>query len=386
VVDEADFRARCRVWRDAFPDADVYYAGKAFLTVSIARWVADEGLLLDVCTGGELTLALRAGFDPSRIALHGNNKSAEELERAIAVGVHRLVVDNFEEIALLSTLVTESSPLDCLVRVTPGVEAHTHEFVRTGGDNTKFGVPSRQLDDAMAALKAAPSLRFAGLHSHIGSQIYDADAFVENVRALVDLAARFHRAGLTSEKLIVGGGFGVQTDPNGEPTVPIPQTIAAIAAAMDQTVRAAGIPPVRVGIEPGRALIARAGTSIYTVMARKRQQARTFVVIDGGLTDNPRPALYQAHHQFAAVASGDASERVAICGRSCENDFMGDADVPANLAAGDLAVMCTAGAYTYSMASNYNRFAKPSVIGIEHGKSTVLARRETYEDILAADV
>ena len=205
------------------------------------------------------------------------------------------------------------------------------------------------------------------------------------MHALVAFASRFHHAGLTSEKLIVGGGFGVQTDPNGERTVPIPQTIAAIAEAVDRSVAAAGIPPVRIGIEPGRALIARAGTSIYTVMARKRQEARTFVVVDGGLTDNPRPALYQAHHHVVAASGPDTSTRVAICGRSCENDFLGEADLPASLAAGDIAVMCTTGAYTYSMASNYNRFAKLAVVAIANGKHHPIARRQSLDEVLELD-
>ncbi|HEY8320981.1 MAG TPA: diaminopimelate decarboxylase, partial [Candidatus Baltobacteraceae bacterium] len=336
---------------------DIAYAGKALLLTPLARRLKSTSLELDVCSLGELATAERAGFPAARLTLHGCGKPDAELDAVAAGRVGTIVADSLEEIGRLAARASAAKPIRTILRVNTGIEAHTHEFIRTGGDNTKFGIPTRQLDEAMVALQAAPGLRFAGLHSHIGSQIYDAEAFVENVRSLVELAARFHRAGLTSEKLIVGGGFGVQTDPNGERTVPIPQTIAAIAAAVDATVRAAGIPPVRIGIEPGRALIARAGTSIYTVMARKRQQTRTFVVIDGGLADNPRPALYQAHHHVAAVAGGEANERVAVCGRSCENDFMGDADLPADLAAGDLAAMCTTGAYTYSMASNYNRFA-----------------------------
>jgi len=364
---------------------DIAYAGKALLLTPLARRLKSTSLELDVCSLGELATAERAGFPAARLTLHGCGKPDAELDAVAAGRVGTIVADSLEEIGRLAARASADRPIRTILRVNTGIEAHTHEFVRTGGDNTKFGVPTRQLDEAMAALRAAPGLRFAGLHSHIGSQIYDAEAFVENVRSLVDLAARFHRAGLTSEKLIVGGGFGVQTDPNGERTVPIPQTIAAIAAAVDATVRGAGIPPVRIGIEPGRALIARAGTSIYTVMARKRQQSRTFVVIDGGLADNPRPALYQAHHHVAAVANGEADERVAVCGRSCENDFMGDADLPARLAAGDLAVMCTTGAYTYSMASNYNRFAKPAVVAIENGTHRPIARRQTLDEVLELD-
>jgi diaminopimelate decarboxylase len=364
---------------------DIAYAGKALLLTPLARRLKSTSLELDVCSLGELATAERAGFPAARLTLHGCGKPDAELDAVAAGRVGTIVADSLEEIGRLAARASAAKPIRTILRVNTGIEAHTHEFIRTGGDNTKFGIPTRQLDEAMVALQAAPGLRFAGLHSHIGSQIYDAEAFVENVRSLVELAARFHRAGLTSEKLIVGGGFGVQTDPNGERTVPIPQTIAAIAAAVDATVRAAGIPPVRIGIEPGRALIARAGTSIYTVMARKRQQTRTFVVIDGGLADNPRPALYQAHHHVAAVASGEANERVAVCGRSCENDFMGDADLPADLAAGDLAAMCTTGAYTYSMASNYNRFAKPAVVAIENGRHTPIARRQTLDEVLELD-
>jgi diaminopimelate decarboxylase len=364
---------------------DIAYAGKALLLVALARYLKATPLELDICSLGELVTAERAGFPAHRLTLHGCGKPDDELDAVAAGRVGTIVADSLEEIARLAARADANRPIRTILRVNTGIEAHTHEFVRTGGDNTKFGVPARQLDAAMAALKAAPGLRFAGLHSHIGSQIYDAGAFVENVHALVALAKRFDDAGLVSEKLIVGGGFGVQTDPHGEQTVPIPQTIAAIAAAVTAAVAASGIPPVRIGIEPGRALIARAGTSIYTVMARKRQEARTFVVVDGGLTDNPRPALYKAHHQVASASSPDASTRVTICGRSCENDFLGEADLPDDLVAGDVAVMCTTGAYTYSMASNYNRFAKLAVVAIQDGKHRPIARRQSLDEVLELD-
>ncbi len=364
---------------------EIAYAGKALLLVGLAKYLKATPLDLDICSLGELVTAERAGFPAERLTLHGCGKPDDELDAVAAGRVGTIVADSLEEIARLAERADPARPIRTILRVNTGIEAHTHEFVRTGGDNTKFGVPERRYDDAIVALKAAPGLRFAGLHSHIGSQIFDAGAFVENVRLLVDLAARFGRAGLTSEKLIVGGGFGVQTDPNGQRTVPIPETIAAIARAVDESVKAAGIPAVRVGIEPGRALIGRAGTSIYTVMARKRQHSRTFVVVDGGLADNPRPALYQAHHQFVAANTADADDRVAICGRSCENDFMGDADAPASLAAGDIAVMCTTGAYTYSMASNYNRFTKPAVVAVQNGQHRPLARRQSLDEVLELD-
>lgn len=366
-------------------DIEIAYAGKALLLVALARRLRETPLQLDICSLGELLTAERAGFPPERLTLHGCGKPDDELDAVAAGRVGTIVVDSLEEILRLDERADPARPIRTVVRVNTGIEAHTHDFVRTGGDNTKFGIPNRRIDEATAALSAARGLRFAGLHSHIGSQIYEADAFVANVRALVALAARFHAAGLTSEKLIVGGGFGVQHDPDGEPTVPIPQTIAAIAGALRDALAAAGLPPVRVGIEPGRALIARAGTSLYTVMARKRQEARTFVVVDGGLADNPRPALYGAYHHVESVSGDPPDLAVAVCGRSCENDFLGDARVPDALAAGDLLAFCTTGAYTYSMASNYNRFAKPAVVALQGGTHRPIARRQSFDEVLGLD-
>jgi len=376
----AEFVAACEPF-----GVEIAYAGKALLLGAIARTLLPTPLQLDICSLGELLTAERAGFPAGRLTLHGCGKPDAELDAVAAGRVGTIVADSLEEIVRLAERADPQRPIRTILRVNTGIEAHTHEFVRTGGDNTKFGIPFRQLDDAAAAVRDARGLAFAGLHSHIGSQIYDADAFVANVRELVGLAARFHRAGLTSEKLIVGGGFGVQSEPHGEATVPIAQTIAAIAGALATELEKAHLPPARVGIEPGRALIARAGTSLYTVMARKRQEARTFVVVDGGLADNPRPALYGAHHHVEAASGAPATTPVAICGRSCENDFLADADVPETLAAGDLLAFCTTGAYTYSMASNYNRFAKPAVVALRDGSHRPLARRQTFDEVLELD-
>lgn len=367
-------------------DIEIAYAGKALLLVAIARHLAATPLQIDVCSLGELATAERAGFPAARLALHGCGKAAAELDAVAAGRVGTVIADSLEEIERLASRANANRPIRVAVRVNTGIEAHTHAFIRTGGDNTKFGVPSSDLPAVIARLREASGLQYAGLHSHIGSQIYEVDAFAENVRLLVDVAARFTRAGLRSEMLIVGGGFGVQDDPAGERTVDIAATIEAIVGALDEAVATAAIDRPRIGIEPGRALIARAGTSLYRVMARKQQERRTFVVVDGSLADNPRPALYGAyHHTVAATARTGPSDEVTICGRSCENDMLGQAHVPNDLRASDLVAMCTTGAYTYSMASNYNRFAKPAVVAVRHGAHRPIARRQTLDDVLGED-
>jgi diaminopimelate decarboxylase len=386
-------------------NVEIAYAGKALLLTGIVQHIAATPLALDVCSLGEIVTAERAGFPAERMTLHGCGKPNEELDAVLAGRVGTIVVDSIEEIHRLTERAMSSAQqrtrsIRIVARVNTGIEAHTHAFIRTGGSDTKFGIPSQNIENAIAALKnmealhGGKTLQFTGLHSHIGSQIYEAGAFVENVRILVDVARRFADAGLASETLIVGGGFGVQNDPNGDATIPVKETITAVVNALQEASRAAGIPVPRLGIEPGRALIARAGTSIYRVMARKQQFDRSFVVVDGSLADNPRPALYEAYHhvtpawlQDSASANGSAgaSFEATICGRSCENDVLGYATLPGALQAGDLLAMCTTGAYTYSMASNYNRFAKPAVVALQGGTHRLLARRQTLDEVLQLD-
>jgi len=367
-------------------DVEVAYAGKALLLVAIARHLVGTPLQLDVCSLGELATAERAGFPAARLTLHGCGKSAAELDAVAQGRVGTIVADSLEEIERLASRASATWPIRVAVRVNTGIEAHTHEFVRTGGGNTKFGVPFGDLDAVIGALHAATGLHYAGLHSHVGSQIYEAATFAENVRALVEIAVRFGRAGLRSELLIVGGGFGIQDNPAGAATIDIATTIATIVKALDEAIAATGIPRPRLGIEPGRALIGRAGTSIYRVMARKQQSKRAFVVVDGSLSDNPRPALYGAyHHTAAATARAGAGGEVTLCGRSCENDVLGEARLPVDLRGGDLVAMCTTGAYTYSMAGNYNRFAKPAVVAVRQGSHRLFARRQTLDDVLGED-
>lgn len=367
---------------------EVAYAGKALLLTALAKVLRDTPLALDVCSLGELITAERAGWKPNRISLHGCGKNSDELRAAADGRVGRIIVDNLDELRELAGYARAQSPVSVVLRVNTGIEAHTHAFIQTGGDETKFGIAASDFPAAIDFLRASPVLRFRGLHSHIGSQIYDAGAFVANVRALMNGAAQFTAAGLAVADLIVGGGFGVESGPQSADRIDIPAAVEAIAKAVKDSAGALGLPLPKIGLEPGRAIIARAGTSIYRVMAHKAQNKRTFVIADGGIADNPRPALYDAYHHavLASRVSNAPSESTVVCGRSCENDRMTEATLPADVRPGDLLAVCTTGAYTYSMASNYNRFEKPAVVFAKGGTHRLMARRETIEDVLGNDV
>jgi diaminopimelate decarboxylase len=377
----ASFIARCTPL-----EIDVAYAGKALLVIALARRLARTTLQLDVCSIGELVTAERAGFPAERIALHGSGKTGDELDAGASGRVGTIVADSASEIEQLSKRASAAHPLQIMVRVNTGIEAATHAFVKTGGERTKFGLQPDDVAHAAKIIEATPSLRFAGLHAHIGSQIFDAGAFVANAEALMDVAARLARDGIASPRVNVGGGFGVQTAPDGDPSLDVGSTVSAIASAVAAAVKRSGTSYPQIGIEPGRALIGPAGTSLYQVLAVKRQGTRTFVVVDGGLADNPRPAIYDAHHH-AVCASREARdlELVTLCGRSCENDELGPARLPNDLRIGELIALCTTGAYTYSMASNYNRFPRPALVGVENGKHALLARRQSIDEVLQDD-
>ena len=366
-------------------DMDVAYAAKALLLVELVRLLARTPLQLDVCSLGELITAERGGIPAARITLHGCGKTHDELGAALAGRVGRTVVDNLEELAALAHA---RRPIAILLRINTGVEAHTHAFVQTAGDATKFGIAEHDFQTAAAILQRNPQLQFLGLHSHIGSQIYEAAAFVANVERLMGAAALFTTWALPVRELIVGGGFGVQTGPGEDPHMNVAAVIKEIADATKACAQAAGLPIPRIGLEPGRAIVAAAGTSLYRVMTKKHQATRTFAVVDGGIADNPRPALYDAYHHalLASRAADGSGEDVVVCGRSCENDRLTQAILPQDLRAGDLLAVCTTGAYTYSMASNYNRFAKPAVVYVKDGAHRLFARRETMEDVLRNDV
>jgi diaminopimelate decarboxylase len=417
ALDEEDFRGRCREFIRAFGEQTaVFYAAKAFCCRSVLRWVAEEGLGVDVCTGGELEVALAAGVDPAMITLHGSNKLMSELERAVAVGVGHIVVDSFEEIARLAYITeergrgdgsgrpddgrsgskeesaTESRP-HILVRVTTGVEAHTHEFVATAHDDQKFGfsLASGAAGEAVQRVLAAPSLHLAGLHSHIGSQIYDTAGFDIAAHRVLGFAARIRdEHGVHIAELDLGGGFGISYLPEDDPA-----DIKVVAQGLHEIVRAqcaeAGLDVPLLTVEPGRAIAGPGTITLYEVGTIKDVDGlRTYVSVDGGMSDNIRTALYGAEYSCALASreSGASPMLSRLVGRHCETGdvVVRDAYLPADLAPGDLVAVAATGAYCRSMASNYNHVPRPPVVSVRDGSARLLLRRETVGDLLALDV
>lgn len=382
VYDEATLRSRAREAVAGFDDG-VAYATKAFLCGAMARLISEEGLCLDVATGGELDLALRSGVPARRIIVHGNNKSPAELENAVALGVHRLVVDNFDELSYLATLASREHPIDCLIRVTPGVEAHTHEFVRTGQEDTKFGF-SLASGDARRAISVArelPGVTLHGLHAHIGSQIFEDLGY----RETMEILAYFTRNDEFDE-LCIGGGLGVAYV-EGESAPSITQWANAVRDAA----RACGLDSgVRLLAEPGRAVVAQAALTLYRVGAVKPVEARVYMAVDGGMSDNPRPVLYGSGYEAFDVSAPLATrpQRVRLVGKHCESgDVLIDAaDLPASTGVGSLIATPVTGAYGYSMASNYNRVPRPPVIFVADGRAREVLRRESFDDLARLEV
>jgi diaminopimelate decarboxylase len=411
VLDEDDFRGRCRDFVQAFGEqAAVFYAAKAFCCRGVLGWAAGEGLGVDVCTGGELEVALAAGVDPAMITMHGSNKLLAELDRAVATGVGHVVVDSFEEIARLAHLTEERDALTdgrpagdrnavrkgrsprILVRVTTGVEAHTHEFVATAHDDQKFGfsLSSGAADEAVRRVLAAPSLDFAGLHSHIGSQIYDTAGFDVAAHRVLELAVRIRAEhGVHIGELDLGGGFGIAYVPGDDPA-----DIKVVAQSLHQIVAAqcaaAGLNMPRLTVEPGRAIAGPGTITLYEVGTIKDVDGlRSYVSVDGGMSDNIRTALYGAEYTCALASRESAAPPMLsrLVGRHCESGdiVVRDTYLPADLAPGDLVAVAATGAYCRSMASNYNHVPRPPVVAVHDGSSRVLLRRETLEDLLSLD-
>ena len=351
------------------------------MCTALAEHLAATPLRLDVCSLGELLTAERGGFPPGRIYFHGAAKTDAELQAIADRRVAFDVIDNAEELERLAALADPAAPIDVMIRINTGIEAHTHEFVRTGGENTKFGIPTADVAATLERLAELPQLKLIGLHSHVGSQLFEVEPLRANLEELIRWAAVACALGHPVAELLVGGGIGVENGPH----EPRPIDLDAIAAAL--ATRAAGL-PYRLAVEPGRALIARAGTALYRVAAVKRQGRRRFVVVDGGMNDNPRPMLYGARHPAELVASAATGPATAatLAGRSCENDVIGEYELPEDVAAGDLVAMRYVGAYTYSMASNYNRFGKPAVVFVHDGTHRRVVRAETPEDVLKNDL
>ncbi len=398
VIDEADLRVRARAFAEAFEGWHVYYAAKSFLCTAVARWVAEEGLGIDTCTGGELTVAQRAGVDMATVGLHGNNKSVAELRQGLEAGVGRIIVDSFDEIERLGHLADELGVRPRLmVRVTTGVEAHTHEYISTAHEDQKFGfsIAGGGAAEALGRCQLDPRLDLVGIHSHIGSQIFDAEGFEVAARRTLRLHADFAETyGTELPELDLGGGFGIAYTSQDTPATP-----AALAAALNRIVRtecaALGVAVPQLSIEPGRSISGPSGFALYTVGTVKRVQldggtSRLYVAVDGGMSDNIRTALYAAEYS-ATLASrrSDAPPTLArVVGKHCEGGdiLVRDEFLPADVAPGDLVAVPAAGAYSRSMASNYNHVPRPPVVAVRDGEISTLVRRETLDDLLALDV
>ena len=380
VYDEAHLRERCREYVNQFGSNQVAYAGKAFLCTAMVQLIAGEGLHLDVATGGELHVALHAGFPVERLIFHGNNKSEAELELARDSGVGRVVADSFDEVDRLERVGFAG---EVLVRVTPGVEAHTHEFIQTGTDDSKFGftVSTGAAAEAVARVVASPVLRFGGIHAHIGSQVFRLDSYAKAAGVVGAFADECERAtGVDIPLVNLGGGLGARylhSDPD--------PSVSEYAAALRTGV---GDRPIMV--EPGRSIAAAAAVTLYRVGTVKAiPGGRTYVAVDGGMSDNPRPVLYGAGYEAYLADRPDAPRTLAaaVAGKHCEQGdvIVPDAHLPADVAVGDLLVTPVTGAYGYSMASNYNKVPRPAVVFVRDRQARVVIRRESLDDLLRLD-
>jgi len=407
VIDEDDFRSRAREFKQAFGEAfqdlcggaDVYYAGKAFLCTAVARWIHEEGLQMDVCSGGELAVAIRAGFPADRIGFHGNNKSVAEIEAALRHGVGRIVVDSFEEIERVSAAAERLGVLaPVMVRVTVGVEAHTHEYIATAHEDQKFGfsLAGGQAAEAVRRILGHPAyLSLLGLHSHIGSQIYDTSGFEVAARRVLELhldVAREH--GIRLPELDLGGGFGIAYTTQHDP-LSARDLATGMAQIVERECRDEGVPVPKISIEPGRAIAGPSTFTLYEVGTVKEvlldgDTSRTYVAVDGGMSDNIRPALYDA--DYSCTIANRVSEAIPtlarVVGKHCESGdiVVKDEFLPSDIRAGDLLAVPGTGAYCRSLSSQYNHVPRPPVVAVRAGAAREIVRRETIEDLLALDI
>lgn len=402
VVDEQDARDRAAETLEAFTrefarigaSAKVYYAGKAQLNIEIARWMAELGLGVDVASGGELAVALAAHVDPKRIGMHGNNKSDSELEVAVSVGVGSVIVDSAEEVARLAAIAERLGRAQAVfLRVNSGVHASTHDFLATSHEDQKFGVALEDASSIVESIRSFSSLRFLGLHCHIGSQIFDTSGFHESARRLLTLTADLRERGDVPE-LNLGGGFGIAYTSDDDP-LPIGQIASQLADIVRSAADELGTEIPEVSFEPGRAIIGAAGLTLYSVgtvkpVALSNGGTRTYVSVDGGMSDNIRTALYDASYT-ARLANRESDAQpmlVRVVGKHCESgDIVVDSEyLPADVRRGDTLVVAATGAYCWSLANNYNYLPRPAVVAVRNGDARVIVRGETEADLLARNV
>lgn len=404
VIDEADARRRAVQTREAFErelgrigtDVTVYYAGKAFLSTEVARWMREEGLNIDACSVGEFAVTQAAGVDPARVGLHGNNKSVAEIDRVVAAGIGAIVLDSLIEIERVASAAERHGRVQNVrLRVNSGVHAHTHEFLATAHEDQKFGLPLADCPAAVARIRSHASLRFLGLHCHIGSQIFGSAGFAESASRLLEVHAGLLADGPVPD-LNLGGGFGIAYTSADDPT-PIDEIAAAIADAVSSECARHGIPVPHIAIEPGRSLIGPAGLTLYEVGTIKdvvvggagSTSVRRYVSVDGGMSDNARPALYGA--DYSARLAGRVSDAepalVRVAGKHCESGdiVVHDEFLPADVHPGDLLAVAATGAYCWSLSSNYNYLGRPPVVAVRDGEARVIVRGETEEDLLRRD-
>lgn len=397
VYDTAEIRSRARAFRKAFDDhgitGQVAYASKAFSCMAMVQVINEENLSLDVVSGGELYTALEAGFPPEKIHFHGNNKSKREIEMAVETGIGCFVVDNFYELDLLQKASIEhDEKISVLLRITPGVEAHTHRYISTGGEDSKFGfdLQSGQVKRAVKQVLHQECFDLLGLHCHIGSQIFDANAFTVAANKIFShLETWLNEFAYYPKVLNLGGGFGIRYV-EGDAPRPAAEYIAAMASTVKQEANRLEMPVPEIWIEPGRSLVGNAGTTLYTIgSAKEINGIRDYIAVDGGMNDNLRPALYNARYEgiLANRALDEADRTFSIAGKCCESGDMLIWDLPLpEINHEDLLAVFSTGAYGYSMANNYNRLPRPGVVFVEDGEAQLVVRRETYEDLVQFDL
>ncbi|WP_347549787.1 diaminopimelate decarboxylase [Pseudalkalibacillus hwajinpoensis] len=396
VYDVAMIREKARAFRNAFEQENVHYqvayASKAFSCIAMVQLADEEGLSLDVVSGGELYTALQAGFPAERIHFHGNNKSDAEIRMALDAKIGCFVVDNFYELALLEQLAEEKGVrANILLRITPGIEAHTHDYILTGQEDSKFGfdLQSGQVEEAIQSAEKKSTLKLLGLHCHIGSQIFETTGFVMAIDKIFQYLSTWYESfGFAPEVLNLGGGFGIRYTADDQP-IPVGDYIAAMTHAVKRNL-SEGMAMPEIWIEPGRSLVGEAGLTLYTVGSHKHvPELRNYLAVDGGMSDNLRPALYQAKYE-AAIANRMNETRdhlYSVAGKCCESGDMLIWDCKLQRAiSGDVMAVFSTGAYGYSMANNYNRLPKPAVVFVENGEASLVVKRESYEDLIHHDL